>query len=438
PRALWAPRAPSARTLGVCYACAMLVLLLACDPDDRGAPPPPDTEDTGVAGIAAGSSADADGVVTPSGGDLSGYVTASTAALDGEVGLFVGTNLGTALLREPEGAASLPDLAVATIEGAAPVVGDQDGDGWDDLVSFHSGPAGDDEWQAHAGVWRGPFVGVQGREDLVVTYERAWEDLEAFYADAALGGDVDGDGADDLLVTELADTLDAVRVGRVPPDASGALVDLPTVLDGLPKASWWILPAGDGDGDGLDDLLLASEGHAIWLPGPLGGAYADADVIVEGGIRDATPGDVDGDGRSDLLVETEGVVLLLPGVPASGDAAAQAVAVLELESGVDAWYDPAVAVATIDGRPTVAIGHTPIDLGEPDGVYVLHGPLAGALPLADVQRWYGAEANQELGVSVVLLDGDDGGRLYAGARGYAEAEGAIYRFDLPAPIATGR
>ena len=143
----------------------------------------------------------------------------------------------------------------------------------------------------------------------------------------SLIGDVDGDGLDDILVGNPYE--DRVGYGEVylfyssslpfngPLSASEADVTItglwPNQHFGLSVAS-----AGDIDGDGLDDILVNSQGvgsrgrTTLFLGSSLQGASSidtdAADYTFEGlqstsyayGV--ASAGDVDGDGLDDILI----------------------------------------------------------------------------------------------------------------------------------------
>ncbi len=163
-------------------------------------------------------------------------------------------------------------------------------------------------------------------------------------SDLARGGDVDGDGIGDLLIAEsgvspFGATFDnpprpgraAVLFGRKvrsgPVDATklpaeeGASVTLPGVLDGT---GYGVSPAGDTNGDGRDDILVAlpdadnGRGRAYVLFGgtslsgdvalgddmPIGRGFAMIPPAVAGyaGSGIAAAGDVNGDGLGDVVV----------------------------------------------------------------------------------------------------------------------------------------
>ncbi|MCA9705451.1 MAG: FG-GAP repeat protein [Myxococcales bacterium] len=147
------------------------------------------------------------------------------------------------------------------------------------------------------------------------------------------GGDVDGDGLDDLLVSSVDAAGAAGRIWVVFGKADGAAIDLADVTTGAGgfailgeaaagEAGHAVAMAGDVNGDGLADLLvgaplLGPAGRAYLVFGKADGAAVDlADVamgiggfVLEGdgfgedaGAAVAGAGDVNGDALADLLV----------------------------------------------------------------------------------------------------------------------------------------
>lgn len=337
---------------------------------------------------------------------------------------------------------------------------DLGGDGAGDLLV---GAIGDSTQGASAGavyVLADPAVGGQRPlgEATTILYGESGADLAG--SGVAFAGDVDGDGAVDLLVGApgsdaggsgggraylvrgplpagavlLADvdttiTGEGETDGDPPPHGAPVLGDgLGVVLDG----------AGDLDGDGLADLALGANGNdtggldagvfAIFLgpvtPGAL--TLAEADQLYFGaqdryyaGDAVAAGGDLDGDGLADVLVGggTEGPgttwVVTGPGVPGASTITDLATS---LVGEADLDYAGAVAAGAGDvdgdGAGDVVVGAYGRDAAAVDagGLYVLRGPLGpGTHLLADAEvRWVGE------------AEGDYAGRAVAGG---ADANG---------------
>jgi hypothetical protein len=143
---------------------------------------------------------------------------------------------------------------------AARSAGDVNGDGFPDLlvgIPFHDGP-GLDAGRAH--LYLGGAAGVDGAPDLVLVGEAAG-DLFGFQLDSA--GDMNGDGFDDIAVASRTNDAGGPNAGRVYVYFGGlapnAIPDL--VLTGEAPQDLFgcgVAGAGDVDGDGLGDLVVGA------------------------------------------------------------------------------------------------------------------------------------------------------------------------------------
>ena len=247
--------------------------------------------------------------------------------LSGTVWLVAGGTTGTLDLAAAHGRI-IGESSSDQAGTSAAMLGDTDGDGFDDIGV---GAVGDGAGGAGAGaayVVLGPVSGDVdlGVADLVAVGENAGD--QAGYAVAG-GGDQNGDGYTDLLVGApyhdygAADSgaayvlLGGAHSGTVDLSAADAKVAGEGGDDG---AGWSLANAGDMDGDGDDDVLIGAvledsaatnAGAAYLMYGPLapftGLASADAKLTGErdsdyAGNSIASVGDTDGDGNGDVLL----------------------------------------------------------------------------------------------------------------------------------------
>jgi hypothetical protein len=205
-------------------------------------------------------------------------------------------------------------------------VGDVDGNGLDDLLV---GANWNDEGGANAGASYLVLGPVTGTLDLSLADAKLVGEEAGDEAMGTRAGDVDGDGHDDLLVGaggEGASNAGAAYLvlGPLTGTFDLSLADAKLVGErNYNHAGEAVSAGGDVDGDGHDDLLIGAgnqaqagrnAGAAYLVLGPVTGtldlALADAKLVGEaqgdlaGNDPDgvASAGDVDGDGRDDLLV----------------------------------------------------------------------------------------------------------------------------------------
>lgn len=289
-------------------------------------------------------------------------------------------------------------------------------------------------------------------------------DGDGFASAARGGGDCDdgdaetypgaaeicGDGVDQdcdreptdcrFLAEEPLETI--VLIGERPGDFAGSLVALPGDVDGdgAPDMLIGAYGAGDLDGDeggeggeGRGDEG-GEEGAVYLVRGPPGEprAAADADARFHGtsagdraGFSIAGPGDVDGDGLGDILIgapfadegasPNSGAAYLYYDPPDGDLAVADADAVL-VGPGMDDNVGDHVARAgdlNADGFADVLVGAGALDRGEitdAGAAFVLYGPIHGTLTLDSANASVvGTGKDQYLGSSLCGpgdIDGD--------------------------------
>ncbi len=187
-------------------------------------------------------------------------------------------------------------------DGGLDAVGDVNADGYDDVV-------------AGADLYLGSADGLEDAPAATISLTGVGG---GYISHAAAAGDVDGDGYPDVLICEAGHDAFKGRCRIFGGDEDGlqgaALVTLAGDTAGE-RLGEDAIGIGDVDGDGYDDVVVASPAHEeagvptgrlqLFLGGDPMDAVADAEVWVDGarGLGRALEpaGDVDGDGHPDLV-----------------------------------------------------------------------------------------------------------------------------------------
>ncbi len=376
---------------------------------------------------------DADAFLTGDGGGSdAGEFLAAAGDVNGDgYGDFLVGAYGTApngegeayLVSGPVSGASSLTTASADVYGATHYayagtgvagLGDVNGDGYDDVAIGLGGPD-------TVAIFLGPLSG---------TYSSAAADSDVTVptlGTLAAAGDVDGDGAPDLLVGFAYDGTMGTNSGVVylvtaPTSGSTDSSSATATIYGEgadDQAGYSIEGAADFDGDGLDDVLIGApyysadagenyEGAAYIEFGPVAGTVglADADAKLVGqarsdnaysfpkgdyaGISLGSAGDVNADGYADIVVGGDdggwnysGIVYLELGPPASGPLV-DADAVIGDSYSTQGYLGRSVSAAgdvDADGYADVLVNATnnEDDTDAYGNTYMFLGPFSGAL-----------------------------------------------------------
>jgi hypothetical protein len=332
------------------------------------------------------------------------------------------------------------DTSSGTLFGSVLAAGDFDGDGLDDLAI--AAPQADDAGSDAGEVWVVPAAAFgQGTIDAAASWSVLGSNSsDTFGASLATVPDLDGDGAPELLVGApgsstvgskdggawLIYSLDTV--GHVLDESADDVVDvLGTGQNNARGGS--AVAAGDLDGDGLADMVVASSTASsskgkVWLTeGVIGtsggygafdlgagglGTITGADNNDELGGQLAVLKDLDGDGYGELAVTAtgEGAVYLFAG---------DDLAISKTSSDADARIEgPTRAFGAFTAADLDNDGDLDLIGADPDtGLYVwLNDGLGftGTLRDTDADVEIGT-AGQDLGTTLALGDLDNDGTL---------------------------
>lgn len=348
--------------------------------------------------------------------------------------------------------------------GCAIAVADMDGDGLDDVIAGadHDDDGGSNAGAAYV-IPSG--IAVTGPVDSIA-FKFVEDEASAAFGGSVAAADVDGDSDMDLFVGAVLSDAGGSGGGAVfmflGPIAAGRSASLAdgtfAAEDSGDVAGHAVASGGDLTGDGIDDVVVGAYGNgwgALYLVAePLGTLdLSDADTKISADstaerLGYATPVlvDLDGDGWDDLLAGA---------LQGDGD---------EAKSGAAfAWYGPlgptpstASADVTIHGEyasdnagyPVVSLGDLdgdgPVDLllGAPGsdaagtaagGAYLLYGPVRGTVSLSGADAVFRGDAELDYFAMAAAggadLTGEGTADLLFGASG--SNLGAVYLFNGP-------
>lgn len=261
--------------------------------------------------------------------------------------------------------------------------------------------------------------------------------------DVAAGGDLDGDGAPDLLITAVNERSAGVAGGAVyiifASDAgsrtlgtAGAKVTAESDNSRIGVAKG----VGDTDGDGYDDFMTSGymwdsyRGVAYLVHGPVSGttdlstaaARLEGEFVLDKAGSNVGGGDFDGDGDQDLFVSASdsdlggraaGAVYVftepVSGLGSVGDAQARIIGE-EAEDYLGS-HDGVASPGDVDGDGVddLLMGAYGQD-GEAGAVYLFHGPFEGDIDASEADAVLRGEAPADFaGINVAVpgdMDGD--------------------------------
>ena len=322
---------------------------------------------------------------------------------------------------------------------ASRFVGDVNGDGIDDLVSSAWLAGTNNNGKAYL------FLGGTSPTSVSSAYASFGSTGTNNYAGFAVdGGDVDGDGLSDVMVSAYgrSSAAGSVAVWKSTAIGGGAEIistDASLFITGVTAGDYLGYSAAvapDLDGDGLGDLILgAPAAGTTTTPGKAYVFYgldarsgtvaaSTADATLTGGTNGdryglavASLGDINNDGTGDFAVSADkqdsggvdaGAVYLYTSPPSGASTAVAASSSFITGELAGDFYGRSVAgIGDIngDGFDDVSVGATGYDVGSLSGagaMYVVYGPVASGTSSATSYdaRFLGANSSDAVGYAV--------------------------------------
>lgn len=203
------------------------------------------------------------------------------------------------------------------IDNEFPAVGDVNGDGLDDIITFTRGPVAD--------VWVALSTGTGFGPSSI------WNGFFALGNEIPAVGDIDGDGRDDIVTFTQGTNADVYVALSDGSHFIGGDHGIPQKWHDFFALANEVPGLADVDGDGRDDLLTFTRGTTadVWTALSTGASFGPGIKVHDNfatGTEVPGAGDFNGDGRDDIITFTRGTpadVFVAPSNGASFGAAAK-------------------------------------------------------------------------------------------------------------------
>ncbi len=304
--------------------------------------------------------------------------------------------------------------------------GDLDGDGVAELVSGASGTEG-------GGGGAVLFVSMDAPDEVGEVVGSAQSALGEVLAVL----DLDGDGRHALYVGDRA-TLGGAAVVEM--TGAGSTADAAVVWGSGTSVISAVSSAGDTNGDGFEELLVASDDFGglgrVWVADASGGDLSDAIAIESdgnvGGVGTtiAALGDTDGDGHAELGVGSTSDCFVMAGPVTASVSVLDALGRIKGGAAAHGGSGLAGGDLDVDGRADVVCGAFNGDGDHQGEAYVFYGGVEGVVEAGDADAVIGGGGSVELvGYPLVVsadASGDGCPDVVLGAYGWSDYAGAAY------------